>query len=156
MANFDAQEWAKNIQQHKNPLIVAGEGCTQIPLPDKSLINTVISLSERLSCPIAATGNTIVAIKEANESVNAKKMWLAELFRYLEGDWSESLTSERPDLLLMIGYPPQMIKGMSAGAKDITIAHLGPGNLSKASMSMGEVPIQEWEQNLDALLNALT
>ncbi len=155
MAKFDAKKWAEKLQKHKNPLVVAGEGCQQIPLDGKSLIDYVVELAQKLDCPVAATGNTIVALEEQGSRVKAKKMWVAELFRYLEGKWQEPLLKKRPDLLILIGYRPDMVAGLAAGADKIKIAHLGPGTLPEAQLSMGDIPLGEWKQNLDALMAAL-
>jgi len=155
MAKFDAEKWAKRIRKHKNPLVVAGEGCRQIPLNGKSLIDYVDELAKKLDCPVAATGNTILAMEEQGSQVKAKKIWVAELFRYLEDKWEEPLLEKRPDLLVMIGYHPDVIRGMVAGASKIKIAHLGPGALPEATLSMGEITLGEWKQNLDALIAAL-
>ncbi len=154
MKKFNAQQWTEYIKQYKNPLIVAGEGCDQIPLNGKVLVEYAVDLAGKLDCPIAATGNVILSVKK-QDGIKAKKMWLAELFRYLEEEWEEPFLEERPDLLLFIGYRPDQLKGMAAGAKEIGIANLGPGKLASAQLNMGEIPLAEWKQNLDELIQAL-
>ena len=105
MANFDAQKWAGYIREHKNPLVVAGEVCGEISWPEKGLIDYAVELAGKLSCPVAATGNTVPTVKKLNENIKTKKMFLAEIFRYLEDDkWLEPLLDDRPDLVLFIGY----------------------------------------------------
>ena len=86
MQTFDAQCWAQEIREHKNPLVVAGEGCEQISLEGKPLAAYAVELAEALSCPVAATGNVILSIQEQAGKVKSKKVWLAELFRSLEDD----------------------------------------------------------------------
>ena len=81
-------------------------------------------------------------------------MWLAELFRYLEGDWQEPILQQRPDLLLLIGYRPEMVQGMAAGVQGVSIAHLGPGTLPGSDLTMEAVPIAEWKRRLDELVAA--
>ncbi len=156
MADFDAKKWAEVIRQHKNPLIVAGEGCGNIPLPDKGLLDYAVALAGKLSCPVAATGNTVSAVKKISPDLKTKKVFLAELFRYLNAaQWQEPLLEERPDLVVLIGYRGQMVQGMAAGLKEVKVAHLGPGEVPAASLSMGEIPLEEWARNLDALVAAL-
>lgn len=154
MKKFNAQQWTEYIKQHKNPLIVAGEGCDQIPLNGKGLVEYAVALAEKLDCPIAATGNVILSVKK-RDGIKAKKMWLAELFRYLEREWEEPFMEERPDLLLFIGYRPSQLKGMAAGVMGTGIACLGPGKLPAAQLNMGEIPLAEWKQNLDELVQTL-
>ncbi len=154
MAKFDVQQWTEFIKKHKNPLLVAGDGCDRIELDGKKLSEFAASIAAKLGCPVAATGNTILSLK--NESgINVKKMWLAELFRYLEGKWSEPLVEERPDLLLLIGYHPDLLEGMVGNARRIKTLHLGPGKLNAANRSMNEVTLKEWKANLEELVNAL-
>ena len=154
MQSFDAQDWARQIREHKNPLVVAGEGCEQIRLDGKPLVAYAVELAEALACPVAATGNILLAVQEQDKKVKIKKMWLAELFRYLEEDWEDSILEKRPDLLLLIGYRPQMVQGMAAGLQEVSIAHLGPGALASARLSMEETPLVEWKRRLDALVAA--
>ena len=154
MRTYDAQEWAKTIRKHKNPLVVAGEGCTLISLAGKPLLAFAADLAEALSCPVAATGNTLLALKDQGSKVKTKKMWLAELFRYLQEEWKDSLLEDRPDLLLMIGYRPEMVQGMVARTQGVSVVHLGPGKLPAAQMTMEETPLVEWKKRLDELVSA--
>ena len=155
MQTFDAKGWAQAIREHKNPLVVAGEGCSSISLDGKPLVAYAAELAEALSCPVAATGNTFLAVQEQAGNVRFKKMWLAELFRYLEDDWQDSILEDRPDLLLLIGYRPEMVQGMAAGLERISVAHLGPGTLPDAKLTMEETPLVEWKRRLDELVAAI-
>jgi len=154
MQTFDARDWAQQIRQHKNPLVVAGEGCEQIRLDGKPLVAYAVELACALSCPVAATGNILLAVQEQEKTVKTKKMWLAELFRYLEEDWEDPLLEKRPDLLLLIGYRPEMVRGMAADLQEVSIAHLGPGALTSARLTMEETPLVEWKRRLDELVAA--
>ena len=155
MQTFDARAWAQRIRKHKNPLVVAGEGCERISFEGKPLVAYAVELAQALSCPVAATGNLLVPVREQAKEVKTKKLWLAELFRYLRDDWEDSIMEERPDLLLLIGYRPEMVQGMTAGLQGISVAHLGPGMLATAVMSMEETPLVEWKRRLDELVNAM-
>ena len=155
MQTFDAKDWVQTIREHKNPLVVAGEGCETISLDGKPLVAYAAELAEALSCPVAATGNTLLSFQERAAGVTSKKMWLAELFRYLEDDWQDSILEDRPDLLLLIGYRPEMVQGMAAGLQGISIAHLGPGTVSNAKLTMEETPLVEWKRRLDELVAAI-
>lgn len=154
MQTFAALDWVQRIRKHRNPLLVAGEGCSRISLDGEPLVAYAAVLAEVLSCPVAATGNTLRALREQGKKVRAKKMWLAELFRYLEGDWQEPILQQRPDLLLLIGYRPEMVQGMAAGVQGVSIAHLGPGTLPGSDLTMEAVPIAEWKRRLDELVAA--
>jgi CO dehydrogenase/acetyl-CoA synthase epsilon subunit len=155
MQTFDAKAWAQRIREHKNPLVVAGEGCERITLCGKPLVTYAVELAEALSCPIAATGNILLSVREKAGNVKAKKVWLAELFRFLQEEWEDSILEQRPDLLLLIGYRPEMVQGMAAGLERISIAHLGPGQLSTAQLTLEETSLDEWKRRLDELVAKL-
>jgi len=156
MANFEAEKWAEYIRQHNNPLIVAGERCEHITLQTKGLTDYAVALADKLSCPVAATGNTVPSFKKINPDLKTKKIFLAELFRYLgAAKWQEPLMDNRPDLVILIGLHGPMVQGLAAGLENISVAHLGPGEVPAAALSMGEIPLEEWARNLDALMAAL-
>jgi len=156
MANFEAQKWAEYIRQHKNPLVVAGDVCEHVSWPEKGLLEYAVALADKLSCPVAATGNTVPAVKKLNGEIKTKKIFLSEMVCYLGTEkWQEPLLEERPDLVLLIGYRGKMVQGMAAGLNEIDIAHLGPGEVPAAQLSMGEIPLADWGKNLEALIDAL-
>ncbi len=155
MEQFDAKAWTEKIGQHKTPLLVAGQGCSEIRLNGKALGDYALDVAEAIGCPVAATGNAVLTLGKTERPVKVKKMWLAELFRFLEEDWQEPLTPERPDLLLTIGFRPEMIEGMAAGVEGIELIHLGPGAVAGAGLNMEEVPLGEWAKNLGELIGEL-
>lgn len=155
MADFEASQWAECIRRYKNPLLVVGEGCGRISLDGQGLLHYAVALAEKLSCPVAATGNMLPAVRKQGRGLKVKKMFVAELFRSLEEEWQEPFLEERPDLLLLLGYRPRMIQGMAAGVEQVHMVHLGPGELPAARLSMGDVPLDEWKRNLDALVDRL-
>ena len=155
MSRFDARQWARTLREHANPLVVAGDGCERISLEGMPLLKVAVDLAGRLGAPVAATGNTLPAVRAMDGRLRAKKMWLAELHRFLEEKWEEPLLQERPDLLVTVGYRPELLQGLAAGVRDLHVVHLGPGRLAPALLSMDEVPLAEWKQNLESLLRAL-
>ncbi len=154
MAKFDAKKISEYIKKSKQPLLVTGNGCDTIQLNGKKLVDYAVRIAEKLNCPVAATGNTVLSFKK-NDNIKVKKMWLAEIFRYLEDGWEDPLVEKKPDMLIMMGYKPEMIEGMVAGTAKIKTVFLGPGKLCSAKKSTGEVPMKEWKQNLEELINAL-
>jgi CO dehydrogenase/acetyl-CoA synthase epsilon subunit len=154
MAIFDAAKFAQYIRQHQNPLVVVGDGCDRIRLDGKLLVDYATEIALKLGCPVAATGNTVLAVKK-DKRIKTKKMWLAELFRYLQEKWAEPLVAQRPDILVLIGYRPETIDGMNSGLKRIHTVHLGPGKALSADKSMEALPFSQWKKNLDELIRAL-
>lgn len=155
MDGFDAREWAAFIRRHENPLVCAGQGCLEIELEGEKLLAYAREVALRLDCPIAATGNVQASLAKAGEKIRSKKMWLAELFCYLQGTWREPLLEKGPDLVVLVGYPPWMVRGMVDGVRGVSFVHLGPGRLENASRTVGEASLQEWKRALDLLMEAL-
>ena len=153
MAKFNAQKCVDYIKKHKQPILVTGDGCDTIELDGKKLAEYAVQIAEKVKCPVAATGNTVLTLNK--DGLNVKKMWLAELFRYLEDKWEDSISENRPDLLILIGYKPNILEGMVSNAHRIHTVFLGPGKLSTANRSTDEVTLKNWKQNLDDLVNAL-
>jgi CO dehydrogenase/acetyl-CoA synthase epsilon subunit len=154
MARFDGQRWARYLTKHKYPLVVAGDGCDRIVLDGTRLAEYAALVATKLGCPVAATGNTILGLRQT-KGIKIKKMWLAELFRYLQDEWAEPLLARRPDLLILIGYHPDLVSGMVAGLKAVHTVHLGPGRVAAADRTMEEGTLAEWKQNLDELVSCL-
>ncbi len=154
MAKFNAITTAEYIKKHKQPILVTGDGCDNIELGGKLLIEYAAQIAEKMKCPVAATGNTVLALQK-KDGLKVKKMWLAEMFRYLEDDWADSISERRPDLLVFIGYHPSLLEGMVSNAHRIHTVFLGPGKLSTANRSTEEVTLNDWKSNLEDLANAL-
>jgi len=152
---FDAKTWTEKIRRYRTPLVVAGQGCREIRLNGRGLGDYALDVAEALACPVAATGNAVRSLGEAGRGVRVKKMWLAELFRYLEEEWQEPLAAGKPDLLLTIGLHPELLEGLAAGLEGVELVHLGPGAVAGACLSVGAVPLDEWAQDLERLVREL-
>lgn len=155
MDGFDAKEWATFMRGHQNPLVCAGQGCLEIDLGGKKLLEYAREVASRLKCPIAATGNVQAFLGSDGQEGRSKKMWLAEVFGYLQGNWQEPLLEKRPDLVVLAGYPPWMVRGLVEGVRGVSFVHLGPGRLENAHRSVGEAPFGQWKQALERLVEAL-
>lgn len=155
MDKFDARAWTERIRRYGTPMVVAGQGCGEIRLNGRALGDYALDVAEALACPVAATGNTVRSLREQGRAVRVKKMWLVELFRYLEEDWQEPLTAGKPDLLLTIGLHPELLEGMTAGLAGVDLVHLGPGAVADACLSMGAVPLDAWARDLGLLVREL-
>ncbi len=154
MAIFNASKCAQYINNHKNPLMVVGDISDNVKLNGKMLTEYAAEVALKLDCQVAATGNSVLEIKK-HEGIKVKKMWLAELIIGLKGKWADPVLSERPDLLIFIGYRPDVIDGMVAGLKRIHSVHLGPGKSRATNQGVEAVNFSEWGSNLDELVKAI-
>jgi CO dehydrogenase/acetyl-CoA synthase epsilon subunit len=154
MKKFNASDCGRYIRAHQNPLILAGDGCDHIKLDDKMLADYAADFAVKLNCQVAATGNTINGMIK-RQGVKVRKAWLVELITSLKGEWVDPILPERPDLLIFIGYRPEMIDGIIAGLDVIGTVHLGPGKSLTAEHSMEAGTFSEWKNNLDALIGSI-
>lgn len=155
MDKFNASDCCRYIQAHQNPLIMAGEGCDHIKLEDRMLADYAAQLALKMNCLVAAGGNTISGLK-AHDGVRARKAWLGEMIAAIKGVWGDAVMTERPDLLIFIGYRPEMIDGMIAGLNGIGTVHLGPGKSLTAAHGMDAGVFSEWKEKLDALIREIS
>ena len=154
MEKFNASDCSRYIREHQTPLILAGDGCDHIKLDDKMLADYAADLALKIKCQVAATGNTITGL-EKHQGIKVRKAWLGELVTSLKGVWGDPILPEPPDLLILIGYKPEMIDGMIAGLDNIGTVHLGPGKSRTAKQGLDASTFAEWKENLDALIDAI-
>lgn len=154
MDNFDASDFGRYIGNYHNPLILAGDVCNHIMLDSKRLTEYAAEIALKLDCQVGATGNAINDLSKY-QGIKVRKAWLAELITALKGEWAEPILSERPDILIFIGYRPEMIDGLLAGVESVGSVHLGPGKSLASERSLAATTFSEWKQNLEALLGAI-
>ncbi len=154
MKVLDVKRLALYLRKHDFPLVVAGDGCDRIVLDGTGLFEYAGRVATELKCPIAATGTTIVRLRNY-QGIIVKKMWLAELFRFLEEGWRDPLLGRAPDLLVLIGYQPYVVEGLIASVRGIHTVHLGPGSVDTADRSLKETSLKEWKKSLDELVYVL-
>jgi CO dehydrogenase/acetyl-CoA synthase epsilon subunit len=111
-------------------------------------------MAKKLDCQVAATGNTIKEM-EKHQGIKVKKAWLGELIASLKGEWEDPILPQRPDILIFIGYRPEMIDGMIAGMEQIDTVHLGPGNSLTAGCCVEETGLSQWKRYLEELIEAI-
>lgn len=154
MGNLNGSDCVRFIREHQNPLIVAGEGCNHIKFDHKMLTNYVAEMAQKLDCQVAATGNIIKEI-EKHQGIKVKKAWLGELIASLKGEWADPILPQRPDILIFIGYRPDMIDGMIADLKQIDTVHLGPGKSQTAGRCVEDAGLSQWKRYLEEFIGSI-
>lgn len=145
---------ASYLKEKRNVLILTGYWCDEIELNGRKLVDYAGEIAQRLKAPVAATGNTVVALKE--KGVQAKKKLVAEvinLMRYPE--WRDPIMPEKPNVLILIGYPPKIAKALTSGIRDSETVVLGNTLIEEATFSLPDASLKKYKQNLEELIQEL-
>jgi len=140
----------------RSVLIMCGEHCNRIGLGEKKLLDYVIQLASKTDAPVAATGNTVIELKE--RGVNARKMFAAETVFYLKYSWKEELgLSEKPEVVLLMGYNRDILKSIVSALKGAGVDTVVLDNIEieEATFSLYGLSFQEWKENLEMIIKAL-
>ena len=146
----------------KRVVIMTGELCNEIEFGGKKLLDYAVEISNKLSAPIAAAGNTPIPSREKGaESVT--KMWAIELMNFLRWPWEKekehpNIMDEKPEVLLLIGYSASIAQSLvsTIKKKDCATVVLGSKYVEGASYSFPDSSsFKQWEQNLKELVASL-
>ncbi|MEW6033999.1 MAG: hypothetical protein AB1603_03995 [Chloroflexota bacterium] len=145
---------AKYIKGKKNVLVLAGYLCDEVEFNGKKLSDYAAEVALRLDVPVAATGNSVVALKQKGARA-AKKvaLGLVEMLRYKE--WRDPVTASRPDLLVLIGYPREVARALVTAARGVETVVLGTSVVEEATYSLGDASLSQYQRNLEGLVKRL-
>jgi len=151
------EELARNLRElkeKKRVLLATGALCDEIELDGKKLLDYAAELALKLDVPVAATGNTVRGLRERGVE-KTKKIFVAELLEFLRSKWLEPLMPERPEVLILVGYTPEITRRLLTGLKDVETAVLGPAAIPEASYSLPDMSLKQWAENLERLVKSL-
>lgn len=149
-----AEEIGKLLKGGRKTLILAGSLCDEVQFDGKKLLDYVAEISQKTGAPIAATGNTIVGLKD-REVKSAKKMIAAEVINYLRYPWQDSIIDQKPETLIFIGYNPAVSRSLVSAAMGVETVILGNSYLEEATYSLPDASFRQWQQSLEQLIAAL-
>ncbi|MDP6102693.1 MAG: carbon monoxide dehydrogenase beta subunit family protein [Dehalococcoidia bacterium] len=153
-----AKDLGKFVKGKKNPLLVTGSLCDELPL-DKSLLDYAVQIYKKLKeRPVAATANTVVGLKERGLTIyKTKKMWIGEIAQFTQpGQWKDPMIKERPDVLIFLGYTPTSLNWICSMVADMDTVALSYQPVEEATGSLGDtVSLKEFEKNVDDFVGAL-
>jgi len=149
-----AKEIAQSLAANRNILIMAGDLCSTLTLPERPLIDYAVALSEKLHAPIAATGNT--AIHLDSTKVTFAKMWAAEVIDYMREGPVKPLTDKAPECVVLIGYHPYVAQRLIAGMNGTKSLVLCNSRIPGATLSYPDCSLREFETHLKSLINEIS
>lgn len=161
-------ELAQYLKSKKNVLLLSGWLCDTVELDGRKLFDYLVEIAIKLDVPVAATANTAMGMKERGLT-KTKKMWLSEVIEYLHrGEWRdeymrkidpeiESLMPERPEVVVLIGYNPQVSDWAISGFRGVETVALTPGMVERATYCLPETTsLRQWQKLLDELTACLS
>jgi len=148
-------ETAKLLREEKKKLLLAGSLCPILEVGGKKLLDYVVEVAKLTATPIAATGSTSFSLK-GNKEVKAKKMMAADLVNFMRTDkWEEPITPERPELLVLFGYYPDIARMLISTIRDGKTMILDNRYMDGATYSAPDLPLDEWAKFLNKLIDNL-
>ena len=145
---------AEYMRGKENVLILAGYQCDEMELGGRKLGDYAAELAVKLDAPVAATGNSVVALRD--KGARARKqvaLEVLELLRYEK--WRGPIADKRPDLLVFIGYPRGMAQGLVSAARDVETVVLGTAAIEGATRCLPDASLKNYQKSLDQLIQSL-
>jgi CO dehydrogenase/acetyl-CoA synthase epsilon subunit len=140
------------LKAKKNILLLSGSLCDEIELDGKKLLDYAAEIAEKLSIPIAATGNTVKGLKDKN--VTTKKVWAAEIPLYMKYGWDDPFFTEKPELIVFIGYDSDIERALIT-ALDVDTIVLDNKHIDQATLSLPDSTPEQWKSYLEEIINKL-
>ncbi len=148
------QELARWLKEDRGSLLMAGEMCNEIGFNGHRLLDLAADIAKGLGLPVAATGNTALALREQGvEPVG--KMMAAEVVEFMRSGWGAPITPQRPSTLVLIGYSPGVARQLVSTVTDARTAVLGPAYVEEATCSLPDLSVKAWGQYLEGLARAV-
>jgi len=133
---------------------MAGALCDQVDLGKKSLLDYVAELATKIKAPVAATGNTVIGLRD--RGIDTKKAWAAELVNYMRYEWQSPIIDGKPEVLVFIGYSPMLATNLVSAVMDAETVVLGNTYIEEATYSFPDTTsFKEWQKELAELVQAL-
>ncbi len=142
------------LKEKERILIMAGDLCSRLEINGKPLGDYVVILSKKTGAPVAATGNSIGDLTKTG--IVTKKMWAAEIVNYLHRSWQEDISVKKPQVLVLIGYNPEIARRLIGAAHGVVeTIFLGTKSLAEATLSLPDSKLEELGTRLEEILNDL-
>ncbi len=147
------------IKRAKKPILIVGHEAAEVQLKNGNLIDYIIRIAENAKIPVVATAHVQREFFKKGFQVDAWMPVVDIANRLRDSEWN-GLDGKGPyDLALFVGIPYYMewlilsgLKHFSYGLKTISLdMHYQP----HASWSFPNLPVEDWEKNLEALVKEL-
>jgi len=154
MSVKDPSWLAQHLRSGKRVLIMAGALCDKLDLEGKSLLDYVADISKKTNAPIAATGNTVIGLRQ--RGIDVKKAWAIEMANFAHRDWHHPIMEKKPQVMVLVGYSPLLASNLVSVVKGVETVVLGDKYVEAATYSLPDKDsYKAWRKELDELVAAL-
>jgi CO dehydrogenase/acetyl-CoA synthase epsilon subunit len=154
MSVKDPSWLAQHLRSGKRVLIMAGALCDKLDVDGKSLLDYVAEISKKTDAPIAATGNTVIGLRQ--RGINVKKAWAIEMANFAHRDWHHPIMEKKPQIMVLVGYSPLLAGNLVSVVKGVETVVLGDRYVEAATYSLPDKDsYKAWRKELDDLVAAL-
>jgi CO dehydrogenase/acetyl-CoA synthase epsilon subunit len=154
MSVKDPSWLAQHLRSGKRVLIMAGALCDKLDVDGKSLLDYVADISKKTNAPIAATGNTVIGLRQ--RGIDVKKAWAIEMANFAHRDWHHPIMEKKPQIMVLVGYSPLLASNLVSVVKGVETVVLGDKYVEAATYSLPDKDsYKAWRKELDDLVGAL-
>jgi CO dehydrogenase/acetyl-CoA synthase epsilon subunit len=154
MSVKDPSWLAQHLRSGKRVLIMAGALCDKLDVDGKSLLDYVADISKKTNAPIAATGNTVIGLRQ--RGIDVKKAWAIEMANFAHRDWHHPIMEKKPQIMVLVGYSPLLASNLVSVVKGVETVVLGDKYVEAATYSLPDKDsYKAWRKELDDLVAAL-
>jgi CO dehydrogenase/acetyl-CoA synthase epsilon subunit len=154
MSVKDPSWLAQHLRSGKRVLIMAGALCDKLDVEGKSLLDYVADISKKTNAPIAATGNTVIGLRQ--RGIDVKKAWAIEMANFAHRDWHHPIMEKKPQIMVLVGYSPLLASNLVSVVKGVETVVLGDKYVEAATYSLPDKDsYKAWRKELDDLVAAL-
>jgi CO dehydrogenase/acetyl-CoA synthase epsilon subunit len=154
MSVKDPSWLAQHLRSGKRVLIMAGALCDKLDVDGKSLLDYVAEISKKTDAPIAATGNTVIGLRQ--RGIDVKKAWAIEMANFAHRDWHHPIMEKKPQIMVLVGYSPLLAGNLVSVVKGVETVVLGDRYVEAATYSLPDKDsYKAWRKELDDLVAAL-
>lgn len=147
-------ELTSNIKKKKNVLLLTGYLCDEMELGGRKLSDFAAQIALKLDLPVAATGSSAIPLKE--KGVRATRKALAEMVNLTRFPyWGDPITTQRPEMMVFIGYPARLLKAVLPAVKGMETVVLGNMSMKDATFSLPDASLIQYQKNLESLIAEL-
>lgn len=144
------------IKRSKHPILIVGHRAAEIALGDKKLIDYLIDLGIARNIPVIATGNTNRELVNRGYTQATILPAVEAGHRLSDREW-KGLDGKGPyDLAIFAGLPYYMewtiLSGLKHFAPHVKTLSLDNAYQPNASFSFSNIPIEDWQKNLNAVI----
>ncbi len=147
------------VKKAKRPLLVVGHEAADLDVGEQKLLDYAIRISQQGRIPLVATAHTINEFLKKGFRPAASMPAVDIANRLVDPDWKGLDGKGQYDLTMFMGIPYYMESVIFSGLKhfgqNLKAISLDKHYQPHASWSFPNLPVQDWAQNLEVIIDKL-